>query len=310
MAGHQLGDAGRRARSRACTSTRPRRRGSAASAATRAPGIPPQLAGDGQAEAGHLAQGVAAAGRRPCSRARCPGRAAAAGRRGRARSAAAAPPGRCGGRSATEHVPRAELGGEAGLLVGVHQRRRRPGAAAPAISCRSPGWLSCGSTLWAMSDGARAGPSTRRARRRGAQQRQVRRDDGRDDVHDDDGVEVAQPAPGAHPGVGPGPGQRPHGAREGRRRPARRPAPPARPGRAGRVEVAPRHERDVVAGLGQLVRQGGRVRGDAALVGVGGPDDARPSAPRTSIVGADRRRLRHRPRAHDQVGEQGQASRS
>ena len=107
----------------------------------------------------------------------------------------------------------------------------------------------------------------------GAQQREVGGHDGGDDVDDDDDVEAAQPPPGAHPGVGTGPAQRADGARE-RLDVGRAPGH----GLLTRVElrgveVRPRHQRDVVAGLGQLVGQARRVGGDPALVGVGGADD-------------------------------------
>ena len=59
---------------------------------------------------------------------------------------------------------------------------------------------------------------------------------------------------------------------------------------------APGHEGHVVAGLGELVRERGGVRGDAALVRVGGADQRDLHA-----------RLVSRP--DDQVGQQRQASR-
>ena len=168
----------------------------------------------------------------------------------------------------------AELGREAGLLVGVDDDGVDPARRA-SMSCRSPGWPSCGSTLCAMSTvrGPRPGRAVVRADTGGAQEREVGGHDGGDDVDDDDDVDVAQPAAGAHPGVGARPGQHAQGAREGVDvGPAAGHRLLARVERR-RVEVAPRHEGDLVPGIGELVRERRRVGGDPALVGVGGPDE-------------------------------------
>ena len=195
-----------------------------------AAGIPPHLAGDGEAQVGHVAQGVdeqvdALVVAHDAEREQ-PGRAVVlgAGRGG--------PPGRCGGRSSSRTccAPSSAASRACSSEWTTTASTRRRSA---SISCRSPGWPSCGSTLCAMS--TRARPVAGRggaADAGGPQQGEVGGHDGGDDVHHDDDVDVTQPAAGAHPGVGAGPGEHAQGARErGRRRPSHR-APTARPGRA------------------------------------------------------------------------------
>ena len=222
---------GRRARSRSAPSTRPARRGSAASSRTRRPASPHSSPATVSVRSGHVAQGVDEqvdalvvahdAEREQPRRAVVVGRAAGGG-----------PPGRCGGRSAIEHVRAPSSAARRACSVGVHddgvdaaqQRLHQLPVAGVALVRQH-----------VVRDEHDARAATGRAcgrRRRRAAARGAPGTTARDDVHDDHDVDVAQPAPGAHPGVGPGPGQRPHGARERRRRPARRRAPPARPGRA------------------------------------------------------------------------------
>ena len=149
-----------------------------------------------------------------------------------------------------------------------------------------------------VGDDDRARPATGRStcgrRPRRAEQGEVGGHDGGDDVDDDDDVDVTQPAAGAHPGVGAGPREHAQGPRE-------RLDVGAAAGdgllprvERRRVEVAPRHERDLVPGLGELVREGRRVGGDAALVGVRRTDE------RDLERGARRRRTasRRRPSGH------------
>ena len=249
------------------------------------PAGPPQLAGDGERDAGHLAQGPQqhvdalvladhAQGEQP--------------RRPVVRRALGGRPARQVRREVGDRDPcGTEVGGQGGLLGAVHQDR------VDASHQRVHQLPVAGTALVRQHvvgdhDRPRTGAG-------GAQQRQVRRDDRRDDVHDDHRVEAAQPASGAHPRVGPGPGQRPDGAREGRH--VRRAAGHRLLARVqpGRVEVAPRHQRHVVAGLGQVVRQGGRVRRDAALVGVGGADHRHLQRRGPGVAGrGGHRRVRHR----------------
>ena len=117
MVRHQLGDpvGGNVA---GCTSTRPCEARVGGQLADPAAGIPPHLAGDGEAQVGHVAQGVdeqvdALVVAHDAEREQ-PRRAV------RARGAAA---GRAAGQVRRQvelaHVRGAELGGEAGLLVGV-----------------------------------------------------------------------------------------------------------------------------------------------------------------------------------------------
>ena len=97
---------------------------------------------------------------------------------------------------------------------------------------------------------------------------------GGDDVDDDDDVDVTQPAAGAHPRVGAGPREDAQGPREGLDVGAAAGNGLLPRVERRRVEVAPRHERHLVPGLGELVREGRRVGGDAALVGCVGPTSA------------------------------------
>ena len=109
-----------------------------------------------------------------------------------------------------------------------------------------------------------------------------------DDVDEHDDVDVAQPPPGAHPGVGARPGQHAQGPGEGRdvgRTPGH--GLLARVERR-RVQVAPRDEGDVVPGVGQLVREARRVRGDPTLERVRGTDER-------DAQGGTRHGVRHRP---------------
>ena len=184
------------------------------------------------------------------------------------------PPGRCGGRSSSlTRVAPSSVASRA-CSSEWHDDRVDPlEEAAHQLPVAGPGLVR--QDVVADDDRARpaAGGARRPADAGGAQQGEVGGHHRGDDVDDDDDVDVAQPPAGAHPGVGTGP-----------REHAQRPRERLDVGRAAgdrllpgvehrRVEVAPRHERDVVPGLGQLVRQRRRVRGDPALEGVRRPDD-------------------------------------
>ena len=184
---------------------------------------------------------------------------------------AGAPPGRCGGRSATETRAAPSSRGQRGLLGRCARARRRRGANSACISSRSPGWRLVrqhvvGDARSGRGAGRAPAPAARSSARCAGTTAGMT-------CTTTIASKPAQPPPGPHPGVGAGPGQRPHGAREGSARRARRRARPAHRGTAGRVQVAHDTSVDVVPGLGQLVREGRRVGRDAALVGVGGADD-------------------------------------
>ncbi len=192
--------------------------------------------------------------------------------------------------SAAIRFGRAEGRCEAGLLVGVDHDGIHP-LHERLDELARPGVALVRQHVVGDEDRARPVPGCRAAAgASGAQQGQVGGDHGGDDVHDDDDVDVTQAATGAQPGVRARPGEHAQGARErldvG--------------GSAGhgllagieraRVEVAPRHEGDLVAGLAQLVREGRRVGRHPTLEGVRGADE------RDGERGAARRRvaLRHR----------------
>ena len=246
----------------------PRVRGELAHAAPR---LPPQLSRDGEAQVGDVAQGVdeevdplvvphdaegQEAGRAVVLR---PGLGWAAGQvRGQVELA---------------HVVRAERDGERGLVRGVDDDGIHP-------TQEGLHELAVTGVALVREDvvGDEDGPGTAAGRRGAAhagrsQQREVGRGDRRDDVDDDDDVDVAQPAAGAHPGVRPGPREHPQGAGE-RLDVGGSPRDGLLTGVERRgVEVAPRDERDVVAGIRQLVGERGGVGGDASLERVGRADE-------------------------------------
>ena len=175
-----------------------------------------------------------------------------------------------------------QLMGQPGLLVAVHEDRVDPlEELLHQLTVAEVGLV--GQHVVGDDHGARAGlpgacgrTATSAARAGGTQQGEVGRDDRRDDVDDDDQVEPAQPTTGPDPGVGTGPAERADGARE--RLDIRGATGDGLLAgvEPGGVEVRPGDQRDVVPGLGQLVRQRRGVGRDPALVGVRGTHDRDP----------------------------------
>ncbi len=291
VAGHQPGDpVGRHvAAVHLDPAAQPRVGGQLADAAA---GIPPQLAGHGERDVVDLAEGleeqVDALVVAHDAEGEQPHRAVVGG--AWLRRAA----GQVRRQVDLAHPLGAELGGEAGLLVGVDEHGVGPTEqCAHERSVPGPGLV--GQHVVGDDDHPRAATTARPGR---PQQREVGGHHGRHDVDDDDDVELAQPPAGPQPGVGARPRQDAQGAREGldvgsaaRHRLLTRVE-------ERRVEVAPGDERDVVAGLGQLVRQRRRVRRHPALERVRRADErdpqgrVRPAGGRLPRIGHG---VRHRP---------------